>query len=102
MDDLQAWQYVLIALLFMWGGFVRASLGFGGSVLTLPFLLSGSIILEQIFAWPGIGKLFFESVTTRDYPVMMGLMLMFSTMTLAGQLLADLLYAWIDPRVTYQ
>ncbi len=39
MDDLQAWQYALIALLFMWGGFVRASLGFGGSVLTLPFLL---------------------------------------------------------------
>ncbi len=39
MDDLQAWQYVLIALLFVWGGFVRAALGFGGAVLTLPFLL---------------------------------------------------------------
>jgi hypothetical protein len=39
MDDLQLWQYVLIALLFVWGGFVRSSLGFGGAVLTLPFLL---------------------------------------------------------------
>lgn len=69
--------------------------------LTLPTLLSGSIILEQIFSWPGMGKLFFESIRERDYPTLMGLMLMFSTLTLLGQLLADMLYAFVDPRVSY-
>ncbi|MFO0790868.1 MAG: ABC transporter permease [Pirellulales bacterium] len=70
--------------------------------LTLPYLLSGSIILEYIFSWPGMGKLFFESIRERDYPTMMGLMLMFSVLTLLGQMLADFLYAVVDPRVTYQ
>jgi peptide/nickel transport system permease protein len=69
--------------------------------LTLPVLLSGSIILEQIFSWPGMGKLFFESIRERDYPTMMGLVLMFSVLTLLGQMLADFLYAVVDPRVTY-
>jgi peptide/nickel transport system permease protein len=70
--------------------------------LTLPVLLSGSIILEQIFSWPGMGKLFFESIRERDYPTMMGLMLMFSVLTLLGQMLADFLYAVVDPRVSYR
>ena len=69
--------------------------------LSLPALLSGAVILEQIFSWPGMGRLFFESIAERDYPTMMGLMLMFSVLTLAGQLLADVLYAVVDPRVTY-
>lgn len=67
--------------------------------LTLPGLLGGSIIIEQIFQWPGMGKLYFESIGTRDYPVIMGLTLMFSVLTLLGQLLADILYAVVDPRV---
>jgi len=67
--------------------------------LTLPTLLGGSVILEQIFTWPGMGRLFFESISTRDYPVIMGLTLIFSLLTLAGQLLADVLYAVVDPRV---
>ncbi|TWT85552.1 Dipeptide transport system permease protein DppB [Posidoniimonas polymericola] len=70
--------------------------------LTLPGLLSGAVILEQIFVWPGMGRLFFESILQRDYPTIMGLTLMFSVLTLAGQLVADLLYAVVDPRVTYQ
>jgi peptide/nickel transport system permease protein len=69
--------------------------------LTLPALLSGSVIIEQVFTWPGMGRLFFESILRRDYPVLMGLTLMFSVLALAGQLLADLLYAVVDPRVTY-
>ncbi len=69
--------------------------------LTLPSLLSGAVIIEQIFTWPGMGRLFFESIRERDYPVIMGLTLMFSCLTLAGQLLADLLYAVVDPRVSY-
>lgn len=67
--------------------------------LTLPALLSGSIIIEQIFTWPGMGRLYLESIRARDYPTIMGLTLMFSILTLAGQLLADMLYAVVDPRI---
>ena len=69
--------------------------------LTLPSLLSGAVILEKIFAWPGMGRLLYESFTARDYPLIMGLTLLFSVMTLVSQLLADILYAYVDPRVTY-
>jgi len=69
--------------------------------LMLPALLSGSVILEQIFSWPGMGQLFFQSISRRDYPTIMGLTLMFSFLVLLGQLLADVLYAVVDPRVTY-
>jgi peptide/nickel transport system permease protein len=70
--------------------------------LTLPYLLSGAVILEQIFSWPGMGRLFFEAITRRDYDTIMGETLIFSVLTLLGQLLADILYAVVDPRVTYQ
>jgi peptide/nickel transport system permease protein len=70
--------------------------------LTLPHLLSGAVILEQIFSWPGMGNLFFEAITRRDYDTIMGEVLIFSVLTLLGQLLADVLYAVVDPRVTYQ
>lgn len=69
--------------------------------LTLPVLVSGSVILEYVFTWPGMGQLFFDSIHNRDYPVIMALTLIFALMTLAGQLLADVLYAVVDPRVTY-
>jgi peptide/nickel transport system permease protein len=69
--------------------------------LTLPSLLSGAVILEQIFNWPGMGRLFFESIRARDYFTVMGLTLIFSLLTLAAQLLADILYAIVDPRVSY-
>ncbi len=70
--------------------------------LTLPHLLSGAVILEQIFTWPGMGRLYFEAIGRRDYDTIMGLTLVFSVLTLLGQLLADILYAVVDPRVTYQ
>ena len=70
--------------------------------LSLPALVGGSVIIEQIFTWPGMGRLFFESIRERDYPTIMGLTLMFSVLTLAGQLLADLLYSIVDPRVTVE
>ena len=69
--------------------------------LTLPALLSGAVILEQIFSWPGMGRLLFESIRERDYPTIMGLTLMFSVLTLVGQLAADVAYSLVDPRVTY-
>jgi peptide/nickel transport system permease protein len=69
--------------------------------LTLTALLSGSVILERIFGWPGIGRLFLDRIYQRDYPVIMGLVLLFSILVLAGNLLADLLYALVDPRISY-
>ena len=69
--------------------------------LELPLVLSGAIIIEQIFTWPGMGRLFFEAIREYDYPTIMGLVLLFSILTLVGQLLADILYAVVDPRVTY-
>ena len=70
--------------------------------LLLPTLISGSIILESIFSWPGVGNLFFNAVLARDYPVVMGLSTITAVVVLVSTLLADLLYAWADPRVTYR
>ncbi|MFQ5352978.1 MAG: ABC transporter permease [Candidatus Binatia bacterium] len=69
--------------------------------LLLPTMFSGSVILEYIFGWPGIGELFFSSVLARDYPVVLALSFITATLVLLSTLLADLLYAWADPRVTY-
>jgi len=70
--------------------------------LSLPSLIGGSIIIEQIFTWPGMGRLFFEGIRERDYPTIMGLTLMFSVLTLLGQMLADVLYGLVDPRVSVE
>jgi peptide/nickel transport system permease protein len=69
--------------------------------LTLPALLSGSVIIERVFNWPGIGQLYFESILSRDYEVIMALTLVYALLTLLGTLLADILYAVVDPRVAY-
>ena len=69
--------------------------------LELPFLFSGAIVTETIFTWPGMGRLFIESVTARDYFVLMGLLLVTSIFILFANLLADVLYAVVDPRIRY-
>lgn len=70
--------------------------------LSLPSIVGGAVILESIFNWPGMGQLFYQSISRRDYELIMGLTLMFTVLTLIGQLLADLAYALVDPRITYQ
>jgi peptide/nickel transport system permease protein len=67
--------------------------------LLLPALLSGSVIVERIFAWPGLGRLYFDSILARDYPVILALSLLSAVATLAATLLADLALAAADPRV---
>ncbi|WP_059173015.1 oligopeptide ABC transporter permease [Bacillus sp. FJAT-27445] len=62
-------------------------------------LISGAIITETIFTYPGIGQLFLNSVRTNDYPVMMALTMLFSFLTLVGNLVADILYGVVDPRI---
>lgn len=67
--------------------------------LELPTLIGGSVIIETIFAIPGMGQLSYQSVLARDYPVVMGLTMFGAVLTLLGNFLADLSYAWINPRV---
>lgn len=67
--------------------------------LSIPGLIGGSVISETIFAIDGMGKLFFDSVTSRDFPVVMGILTIGSALTLIGNLIADVAYAWADPRV---
>ena len=67
--------------------------------LSIPGLIGGSVIVESIFAIPGMGKLFYDSVLMRDFPVIMGILTIGSVLTLIGTLLADIGYAWADPRV---
>jgi len=67
--------------------------------LSLPGLIGGSVIFETIFAIPGMGRLFFDSVLARDYPLVMGVLIIGAILTLLGNLLADVSYAIADPRL---
>ncbi len=84
------WKYAmrnsLIAIITLLGGL-------------LPGLIGGSIIIESIFSIPGMGRLAFEAVLSRDYPLIMGNVAMASLLTLAGLLLTDILYVLVDPRI---
>ncbi|MDP6686101.1 MAG: ABC transporter permease [Candidatus Omnitrophota bacterium] len=67
--------------------------------LSIPGLIGGSVIFESIFSIPGMGRLFYESVMARDYPVIMGVLVIGAVLTLLGNLLADVSYASVDPRI---
>jgi peptide/nickel transport system permease protein len=69
--------------------------------LYLPLLFSGTVFIESVFAWPGMGKLIVDGISQRDYPVIMGASLVFANMVVIGNLIADLLYAIVDPRIRY-
>jgi peptide/nickel transport system permease protein len=67
--------------------------------LSIPGLIGGSVIFETIFAIPGMGQLFYASVMARDYPTIMGILVIGAVLTLIGNLIADLSYALADPRI---
>ena len=69
--------------------------------LSIPGLLGGSVIFESIFSIPGMGRLFFTSVFTRDYPVIMGILVLGALLTLLGNFLADMAYSLMDPRIRW-
>ncbi len=69
--------------------------------LQLGALLGGAVVTETVFAWPGVGRLLVDSIFFRDYPVVQGLVLMFGTTFVVINLLVDLLYAYVDPRIHY-
>ncbi len=68
----------------------------------IPGLIGGSIIMETVFAWPGIGRLAYQAVLARDYPVVMTINTISAVLVLIGNFIADLLYAIVDPRIRYQ
>jgi peptide/nickel transport system permease protein len=73
--------------------------GFGDIFL---LAISGSVLFEFVFAWPGMGRLAYESINSRDYPMLMGLFVISSFLGILGILLVDILYSFVDPRVKYE
>jgi peptide/nickel transport system permease protein len=83
-----AWRNALIPIITLMG-------------YIFVILVEGSVVVENIFSWPGMGQLAVMSLNQRDYPVMMGIVLLSSVLILFGTLLSDILYALVDPRVRY-
>ena len=69
--------------------------------LSIPGLIGSSVIFESIFSIPGMGQLFYNSVMMRDYPVIMGILVIGALLTLIGNFIADIAYAFADPRIRY-
>jgi peptide/nickel transport system permease protein len=70
--------------------------------LDIPLLLAGALVTETIFAWPGMGRLFVDHVSRGDTPVIMGILMLVSVAVILFQLLTDVTYAWLDPRIRYE
>jgi len=68
----------------------------------LAYLLGGAVFIESIFGWPGLGRLFLEGVGQRDYPLIMGMTLFLAVMILMANLITDVVYAFVDPRIRYE
>jgi len=69
--------------------------------LDLPFLLGGAVVTERIFAWPGMGRLFLDHLSRADVSVVMGIMMMVAVAVVVFQIITDVFYAWLDPRIRY-
>lgn len=70
--------------------------------LNIRTLIAGAVLTETVFAWPGIGRLTYDSILSRDYPVLMGILLLIGLTVVIGNILTDLAYAYLDPRVRYK
>jgi peptide/nickel transport system permease protein len=70
--------------------------------LDLPDLFTGAVVTETIFAWPGMGRLYLDAVTRLDYSVLMAILTVSATLLILSNLLADILYAYLDPRIRYR
>ncbi|MFK4825033.1 ABC transporter permease [Paenochrobactrum sp. BZR 588] len=68
--------------------------------IQIPSLLSGALVTETVFAWPGMGRLFLDSISYRDYPVVMGILMFAAVLVILGSLLADIFYSVADPRIS--
>jgi peptide/nickel transport system permease protein len=71
-------------------------------LLQIPNIIGGSTIIEQIFGWPGIGSLMISSISNRDYPVIMGVAVLVATAVLVTNIILDLVYCLLDPRISHE
>ncbi len=69
--------------------------------LDLPFLLGGAVVTERVFAWPGMGRLFLDHLSRLDTPVVMGILMLIAVAVVVFQIITDIVYAWLDPRIRY-
>jgi peptide/nickel transport system permease protein len=67
--------------------------------LDLPYIFGGAIFVEFLFAWPGMGRLYYQAALNRDYPVLMAVLIIGAGFIIFSNLLADIVYAWLDPRI---
>ena len=80
--------------------FRNASLPFVTLIgLDLPFLLAGAVVTERIFAWPGMGRLFIDHTERADFPVLMGILMLTAVAVVVFQILTDITYSFLDPRI---
>jgi peptide/nickel transport system permease protein len=70
--------------------------------LDFPYIFTGSLYAELLFSWPGMGRLFYNSATSRDYPILMAILIIGSAIVILSNLMADIAYAYLDPRVRYE
>jgi peptide/nickel transport system permease protein len=64
-------------------------------------MITGAVVIETVFSWPGIGRLAYESISNRDFPVMQAVILFMTSLYILANLIVDILYAWVDPRIRY-
>jgi len=67
----------------------------------IGFLFAGAVLTESVFAWPGLGRLLLDATLARDYPILMGLFILISVTVILANLVTDLIYVWLDPRINY-
>jgi peptide/nickel transport system permease protein len=70
--------------------------------LDIPVIFAGSLYVEIIFSWPGMGRLYYNAATGRDYPLLMGILIIASSFTVIANLMADVAYGFLDPRIRYE
>jgi peptide/nickel transport system permease protein len=69
--------------------------------LDFPFIFTGYVYAELIFSWPGMGRLYFDAATGRNYPILMGVLIISAALVIVANLIADIAYAYLDPRVRF-
>jgi peptide/nickel transport system permease protein len=69
--------------------------------LDIPYIFAGSLYVEIMFSWPGMGRLYYQAATGRDYPLLMAILIIASAFTVLANLLADIAYGFLDPRVRF-
>jgi peptide/nickel transport system permease protein len=70
--------------------------------LDLPYIFGGAIFVEILFSWPGMGRLYYQAALERDYPILLAVLIIGASFIILSNLLADIVYAYLDPRIRYE